>query len=215
MPNSLLSKPRVTNNMFGPKVIAEYDSKYSGKLFVKNDWGNKYVTTGYLTQSGGLINDLWSPVIKNLKFKNSNCLILGLATGTVAKLINKKFKGAKIVGVEIDPVMIDIGKKYFDLDKIPNLEILNQDAKRYTLNAKERFDLILVDLYLGDQPPSFLYSPVFLNKLAKLGKLVIINHLFYDEDKKSKAQALITSLSKYFQNIKLNHVLTNLMIICE
>jgi len=205
--------------MFGPKVIAEYDSKYSGKLFVKSDWGNKYVTTGYLTQSGGLINDLWNPILKKLsmnhELKTMNCLILGLATGTVAKIINKKFKNAEMVGVEIDPVMIDIGKKYFDLDKIKNLKILNLDAKRYTLNAKEQFDLILVDLYLGDQPPGFLYSPKFLKELKKLGKLVIINHLFYDEDKKKAAQELITSLNKHFQNIKLNHVLTNLMIICS
>lgn len=205
--------------MFGPKVIAEYDSKYSGKLFVKSDWGNRYVTTGYLTQSGGLIHDLWNPVLKkqsmNHELKTMNWLILGLATGTVVKLINKKFKDAKIVGVEIDPVMIEIGKKYFDLDKIPNLKILNLDAKDYLLKTKDRFDLILVDLYLGDQPPSFLYSPKFLKKLKKLGKLVIINHLFYDEDKKRKALVLITSLNKYFQNIKLNHVLTNLMIICS
>lgn len=205
--------------MWGPKIIAEFDSKYSGKLFVKSDWGNKYVTTGYLTQSGGLINDLWNPILKNLSKRYTlnakSWLVLGLATGMVAKLINKKFKNAKIVGVEIDPVMIDIGKKYFDLDKIPNLEILNQDAKRYTLNAKEQFDLILVDLYLGDQPPSFLYSPKFLKELKKLGKLVIINHLFYDEAKKSKAQALIKQLDKYFKKITLNHVITNLMIICE
>jgi len=185
--------------MFGPKVIAEYDSKYSGKLFVKSDWGNKYVTTGYLTQSGGLINDLWNPILKKLsmnhELKTMNCLILGLATGTVAKIINKKFKNAEMVGVEIDPVMIDIGKKYFDLDKIKNLKILNLDAKRYTLNAKEQFDLILVDLYLGDQPPGFLYSPKFLKELKKLGKLVIINHLFYDEDKKKAAQELITCVN--------------------
>lgn len=219
MPNSLPSKPRVINNMWGPKVIAEFDSKYSGKLFVKSDWGNRYVTTGYLTQSGGLIHDLWNPILKNLSKRYTlnakTWLILGLATGTVAKLINKKFKDARITGVEIDPVMIDIGKKYFDLDKIPNLEILNLDAKDYLPKTKDQFDFVLVDLYLGDQPPTFLYSPIFLNKLAKLGKLVIINHLFYDEDKKRKAQVLITSLNKYFQNIRLNHVLTNLMIICE
>ncbi len=205
--------------MFGPKVIEEFDSKYSGKLFVKSDWGNKYVTTGYLTQSGGLINDLWNPIIKNLSKRYTinakTWLVLGLATGTVAKLINKKFKGAKIVGVEIDPVMIDIGKRYFELDKIQNLKIVNQDAKRYVLNTEEKFDLILVDLYLGDQPPDFLYSPKYLKKLREIGKTVIINHLFYDEDKKAKAQELIKSLDKYFSNITLHHEITNLMIICE
>lgn len=198
--------------MWGPKVIDEFDSKYSGKIQVRQAWGYKYVATGNLTQSGGVVADIWRPFLKKVSPFEAKWLILGLGAGTAAKLIPQP---AQITGIEIDPVMIEIGKKYFDLDKIPNLKILNIDAKDYLPKTKDRFDFILVDLYLGDQPPSFLYSSKFLNKLAKLGKLVIINHLFYDEDKKRKAQALITSLNKYFQNIKLNHVLTNLMIICE
>lgn len=199
--------------MFGPKVIAEFKSKYSGKLFVKNDWGNKYVTTGYLTQSGGLIGDLWSPPISNLQFSISNCLILGFATGTAAKIVAKKFKGVKVTGVEIDPVMIKIGKKYFDLDKIPNLKILNIDANEYEFNKK--FDLTLIDLYLGDKPPEFIYTDKFLKKIKKVSKRAIFNHLFYDSKKKENAEKLIKKLGKYFKNIKLRRVLTNIMIICE
>ena len=111
--------------MFRPKVIEEFDSKYRGQIQVKQDWTHKYVTTGNLTQSGGLVRDVWQPVIKKFAKKNKSWLILGLATGAVAKLIPQP---ARIVGVEIDPVMIAIGKKYFDLDQIPNLKILNLDA---------------------------------------------------------------------------------------
>ena len=74
-------------------IIEEVKSKYSGKLTVKKvwDWGwHYYVTTGVLSQSGGIINDLWSPIISNIQCLMSNVLILGLATGTLAKLINKK-----------------------------------------------------------------------------------------------------------------------------
>lgn len=139
----------------------------------------------------------------------SNVLILGLATGTLAKLINKKFKNAKLTGMEIDPAMIAIGKKYFDLDKIPNLKIVNKDAKNFVGN----FDVIFVDLYLGDKPPEFLYTDVFLKKLAKSGKTVVINHLFYDKDKKARAEYLIGKMSRYFKDIGLQRVLTNVIII--
>ncbi len=197
-------------------IVEEFKSKYSKRLIVKKiwDWRWKYyVTTGVLTQSGGLIDDLWRPVISNVKCLMSNVLILGLATGTLAKILVKRYKGVKVTGVEIDPVMIEIGKKYFDLDKIPNLKILNIDAEKYS--PKERFDLVLVDLYLGDKPPSFLYSHKYLKKLRKMGKLVIVNHLFYDTKKKENAEKLIKKLGKYFRNIKLHRVLTNIMIICE
>jgi spermidine synthase len=191
-------------------IVEEFRSKYSGKLFVKKiwDWGWKYhVSTGLLTQSGGIINDLWKPVIKNLKLEIKNCLILGLATGTLAKML----KRANITGYEIDPVMIAVGKKYFGLDKISNLKIINQDAQDFRGN----FDVIFVDLYLGDKPPSFLYSHKYLKKLKERGKVVIINHLFYDQGKKNKAEKLIKKLERYFSQIELKRVLTNVIISCH
>lgn len=197
-------------------IVEEFESKYSKKLIVKKiwDWGwHYYVTTGVLTQSGGLINDLWKPVIRNWKLEIRSCLILGLATGTLANIIAKKYKSAKITGVEIDPVMIKIGKKYFGLDKIPNLKIVNINANKY--HSKEVFDLLLVDLYIGDKPPKFIYTHAFLKKIKKFSKRAIFNHLFYDEKKKLAAQVLIKRLDKYYQKITLRHVLTNVMIICE
>lgn len=195
-------------------IVEEFESKFSGKIEVKKiwEWGwQYYVTTDNLTQSGGLIGDLWKPVVSSIKYPVSSILILGLATGTLAKLINKKFKDAKIIGVEIDPVMINIGKKYFDLEKIPNLKIINKNARDFS----GVFDVIFVDLYLGDQPPSFLYSFKYLKKLRGSGKTVIINHLFYDDKKKKAAQELISRLNKYFKKITLTRVLTNVMIICQ
>lgn len=198
-------------------IVEEFKSKYSKRLIVKKiwDWGWKpYVTTGVLTQSGGLINDLWKPLISNFQYPISSCLILGLATGTLASIIAKKYKGVKITGVEIDPVMIEIGKKYFDLEKIPNLKIIIKDASSYLPNAGS-YDLILVDLYIGDQPPKFIYTDKFLRKIKKASKSAIFNHLFYDSKKKEKAEMLIKRLGKYYKNIKLQRVLTNMMIICE
>ncbi|MEK7091232.1 MAG: hypothetical protein AAB887_01850 [Patescibacteria group bacterium] len=199
-------------SIFRPRVISEFKSRYSGQILVKQDWTHKYVTTGNLTQSGGLVRDVWQPVIKKFGQKNKSWLILGLAAGTVARLIPQP---AKIVGVEIDPVMLEIGRQYFDLDKIPNLKILNLDARRYVLDAKETFDFVLVDLYLGDQVPNFVYSKNFLEKLGQLGQLVIINHLFYDDAKRQKAEELTKELKGIFRKIELVRVLTNLVIIAR
>lgn len=198
--------------MFGPQIIAEYDSKFSGKITVKKSFRDTYVTTGSLTQSGGLVKDVWQPLIKKYGRKHKSWLVLGLATGTVVKLLPSP---SRVVGVEIDPVMLDISRKYFGLDAIPNLEIVNQDALDYTLKTRDSFDFILVDLYLGDQVPDFVYSKKFLEKLGQLGQLVIVNHLFYDEAKRQKVKKLIEQLSKTFADTKLHRVLTNVLIICS
>ena len=145
-------------------IVEEVKSKYSGKLIVKKiwDWGwHYYVTTGVLSQSGGIINDLWKPVVSSIKYQVSSVLILGLATGTLAKLL----KGAQITGYEIDPAMITISKKYFGLDKIPNLKIVNKDAKDFVGS----YDVIFVDLYLGDKP-QVSYIQMLFKKTKEIGK---------------------------------------------
>ncbi len=199
-------------SIFKPRVISKFKSKYSGDIEVRQGFGYKYVATGNLTQSGGVVADIWRPILKKVSPFEAKWLILGLGAGTVAKLIPQP---AQITGVEIDPIMLAIGSKYFDLDKIPNLKIVNKDANSWLLTTNSRFDYILVDLYLGDTCPDFVYSQRFLKKLGQLGQLVIFNHLFYDDAKRRKAEELIKKLKAIFPNIRLHRVLTNLMIICE
>lgn len=197
---------------FRPKVISEFKSLYSGQIQVKQDGASRYVSVGNLTQSWGIVKEVWQPVIKRYGKKGKHWLILGLAAGTVARLIPQP---AQITGVEIDPVMLKIGRQYFDLDKIPNLKILNKDAHSWLLTTNSYFDYILVDLYLGDQCPAFVYSPKFLKRLKIVGKTIFINHLFYDDAKRHQAGELVRKLKAIFENIRLHRVLTNLMIICS
>ncbi len=204
---------------FGPQLLETADSKYSGQIKVIKSSGQIYLSTGHLTQSGGLVKDVWQPVLKHLttsyRLQATSCLILGLAGGTLAGMLAKKFPGIRITGVEIDPVMISLGKKYLNLDQIPNLKIVIADANSYILNHKSYFDSIFVDLYIGDQLPVFVYSLRFLNRLKKLSSCVIINHLFFDEIKRQKARELIQKLETLFPSVKLIRKLTNLLIICS
>ncbi len=200
------------SSIFKPKVISEFKSLYNGQIQVKQDGTNRYVSVGNLTQSGGVVADVWRPILKKFSPFEAKWLILGLGAGTVAKLIPQP---ARITGVEIDPVMLAIGRKYFGLDKIPNLKILNIDAKDYLLKTNDQFDFVLVDLYLGDQCRTFVYTPRFLKDIKQLGHVAIFNHLFYDDAKHRKAEELVKKLKAIFPDIRLHRVLTNLMIICE
>ncbi len=205
-------------HMFGPQVLETINSPINGNLEVRR-WGKDiYITTGGLTQSGGLIKELWEKTLKRFKIADSRFkkwLILGLATGTAAKIISDKYQPVKIVGVEIDSKMLDIGHRYFDLDAIPNLKIINQDANLYALNSKPCFDFVLVDLYLGDQLPKFVYTPRFIKAIKRISKMAIFNHLFYDAGKKERARELVKTLESHFYQVSLVRELTNLLIICS
>jgi spermidine synthase len=198
-----------------PKVLETANSKFSGTLKVLSGFGYKYITTGFLTQTGGIVRDVWEPVLKKYGRPRKSWLILGLAGGTIAKVVSDRFAPTKIVGVEIDPVMIELGKKYLDLEKIPHLKIEITDAQKYVALLDQKFDFILVDMYYGDQLPAFVYTPQFLKKLRLLGSCVIFNHLFYDAPKKSLTHSLIEELKTLFTHIKLFHQLSNLLIVCE
>lgn len=98
--------------------------------------------------------------------KFNSILILGVAGGSVIKtLIHEiKFKG-KITGVEIDETIIPIANKYFHLDEIKNLEILIDDAFEYVLKTKEKYDLIIIDVFQDTTMPNFLFEDFFIKRI--------------------------------------------------
>src|SRR3989344_1007167 len=119
--------------MLGTKILEERKSKYNGQLRVVRTLGmGTYIQANGLTQSGGIVESIWRKTLKAISHKPlviSNCVILGLGGGTAAKLIRKYWPGAKITGVEIDPIMVELGKKYLDLSDEIEIEI--GDARKF------------------------------------------------------------------------------------
>lgn len=181
---------------FGPEITKTFNSKFNTKVQLVNFSGQLRLDMGGLTQSGQVIEKIWSKAFKKLLPKKSSSeldfsvLILGFGAGSVAKVINKKWPKAIITGVEIDPVVIKIAKQYFDADKISSLKIINQDATEFVKNTKSKFDLILVDCYQGFKIPSVFENEKFLKSLSNISKTVLINRLFWDEHKQKTIKFL-------------------------
>jgi len=199
-------------------ILEEIDSKVNGKIKVVRSLGfGTYIQVDNLTQSGGIINAIWKGVlrkIKSQKLKVKNCLILGLGGGTVAKLIHKNWPEAEITGVDLDPVMVEMGKKYLELDKIP-IDIRIQDA--YKFEYKIKYDLIIVDLYLGREFPAKFESDHFIEctrpGLVHSG-LVIFNRLYFG-DQRPKAVRFGNKLKKFFNKVDFVYPQANLMFLCQ
>ncbi|KKR44389.1 MAG: hypothetical protein UT76_C0005G0015 [Candidatus Woesebacteria bacterium GW2011_GWB1_40_12] len=105
--------------MLGTKVIEEKKSEFNGNLKVMSTLGmGTYIQSDGLTQSGGIVETIWKQTLRRINHQPStinHCLILGLGGGTVAKLVRKKWPEAKITGVDIDPIMVELGEKYLGL----------------------------------------------------------------------------------------------------
>ncbi|MBU1200834.1 hypothetical protein KJ953_04910 [Patescibacteria group bacterium] len=190
---------------FAPEVIKTFKSKFNTKIQLVNFSGQLRLDMGNLTQSGQVIEKIWAKALKKHTSEVcfSSVLILGFGAGSVAKVISKKWPKAKMTGVEIDPVVIKIAKEYFGIGKIPNLKIINQDAEKFVMdsrlrgNDREVYDLILVDCYQGYRIPTVFEDIKFLKTLKKIGHVVLINRLFWDNHKQ-KTLEFLKKLNKFF-----------------
>ena len=120
-------------------------------------------------------------------------LVLGVAGGSVIKTLSEEigFKGS-ITGVEIDPVVIDIANSYFELDKISNLKLINDDAFEFVLKTKEKYDLIIIDIFKDTEMPNFLFEDFFINRvnfLLQVNGFILFNTMILN--KKDKGRNLI------------------------
>ncbi len=165
-----------------PKTVKTFSSPFNEKIEVVTFSGSLRLDINDLTQSGTVIEKIWSKAFKDLlpsDFQPQNILVLGLAGGSVLKPINKNWPQVKVTAVEIDPLIIKIAKKHFKVKPSPKLNIVNQDAIDYVNNLDKDFDLCLVDCYLGDQFPSALETIDFYKKLKNNCSHVLINRIFW------------------------------------
>lgn len=202
------------------KIVVEVDSPINGKITVIQSIGfGTYIQVGNLTQSGGILRDVWRKTLKKVKKQKpeiKNCLVLGLGGGTVVKLIGKFWSGADIVGVDIDPLMIELGKKYLDLK---GTKIHIDDAFEFVekqIKMKNKYDLVLVDTYVGDNFPKKLESKEFIDTVMKVVNkdgVIVFNRLYYDE-KRREAMRFVKLLEESFTNVDIVYPEANIMFVC-
>ena len=203
------------------KILKTINSPINGKIeVIKSLTFGTYISVGGLTQSGGIVYEIWKNTLRKIKRKKTNvdkCLVLGLGGGSVSKLIKKYWPNSYTTGVEIDKVMVKLGKEYLALKDV---EINVNDAYKFcvkSLKSKKQYDLIVVDLYIGDKFPEKFESTTFLiiiNKLLSQKGIVVFNRLYYDR-KRKKAMRFADRLQKVFKNVEYYYPGANLMLICK
>lgn len=120
--------------------------------------------------------------------KFNSILVLGVAAGSVIKtLVDEiKFQG-KIIGVELDKEIIEIANNYFKINEIKNLEIINDDAFEFVLKTKEKYDLIIIDIFQDTTMPNFLFEDFFINRinhLLNINGFILFNTMVINEKDK-------------------------------
>ena len=176
-------------NLFGasPRVLYTASSRYSGKINVWEKSGSLVLEVGGYPQSVSLNTpDLpqryWYKAVEEVSSRlnePARALLVGVGGGTILHLLSRKFPRLQLVGVEIDEEILKIARQFFELDKIPNLEIVVGEGGEYISSYHaDPFDLVFVDAYLGGNFPLHFEEEQFLTQLRRildLGGLAVIN----------------------------------------
>ncbi len=161
VPLGLLFLPQVTIKPAEEGVIIEEaESAYNYIRVLEDENGTRHLelNEGQATHSiyhperlltGGpwdyyLVAPYFAPGVEPADLQR--VLMIGLGAGTVPKQMTQIYGPIEIVGVEIDPRIVDIGRQYFDMTE-PNLEVVAQDGRYFLMTDDRQYDLIGTDAY--------------------------------------------------------------------
>lgn len=131
--------------------------------------------------------------------KMDHVLVLGVAGGSVIKtLVDEISYKGKITGVEIDPDMIKIANEYFNLNQIKQLEVVIDDAFEFVLKTKDKYNLIIIDVFEDIKMPNFLFESFFSGHVCSLLQnkgFVLFNTMILDEAHNVRNQKYISEIN--------------------
>jgi len=139
----------------------------------------------------------------NYQIKNGNALLLGLGGGCVANELQKK--NFNVDAVELDERVGKAASQFFNLHK--NTKVFIDDARRYIRNCNKKYDLIVFDVFKGEENPAHIITKESLLEVKKLlnpmGMLAINSYGFRSGVKSSGTGAIINTLHNggFYTNI--------------
>lgn len=210
---------------FKDVIIEEIQNTAGSTYAVKLVEGKLILDFNHQNVSFGSIHRAFQRVFRTLKITRKNIssvLILGLGAGSIPAILRKDLHiHAAITGVENDPLILQLARKYFDFDTLPDLTILEQDAAAFLAENQKTFDLIIVDLGKQGTEADFSETENFMTALKKAlnpSGMIIYNRQMRSKKEKHHLKVLqnrFTGIFGEIRVIKIRENLDNCMICYE
>jgi spermidine synthase len=170
-----------------PGLLAEKESQYQFVQVVqKGSVRDLYLNEGIAVHSEWrphtvLTGDEWDmflTVPPLLGRTVRTVAILGNAGGTTARAYGHFYPSARIDGVELDPEVTAVARRWMGLGRIRRLHVITADARPFLQRMHDRFDLILIDAYRQPYVPFYLATQQFFRLVRsrlRPGGIVALN----------------------------------------
>jgi predicted membrane-bound spermidine synthase len=91
-------------------------------------------------------------------------LFLGVAGGTAIKQLATVYPDLRVTGVDLDPAVLDVARRYFGLGDEKRVTLVAEDARWFLANSPDRYDMIAIDLYVTGHIPFFTTTEEFFRQ---------------------------------------------------
>lgn len=224
IPLSLIASLLLALWRIGLKKLQTYSSPF-GKIEVFQKYnGEKMIAInsypqGVSIEKESIRQSYWykiaEQILKHCQNKKApEVLMLGLGAGTIPNLIAQKNPKIRLTILEIDKFIIKACQKYFDLNALPNYQIIRTDVFEFFSKPQafdRKFDAIIVDVFTGKPPYVSLKSnqPHFVEKLffyLKEDGLIIFNRPAHNIQAKADGEILRDYLAKFFRTTEIYYI---------
>ena len=128
--------------------------------------------------------DLMSLALLHRETPVRKVLVLGVGGGTVIHQLLALVPGVSVTGVEIDPVHIQVARRFFALDD-SRVNLIEADARTYLRTCRTRYDAIIDDIFVhasGNDDPVRPFPPttewqLTLSRRLRSDGTLVQNHL--------------------------------------
>lgn len=177
----------------GPKIYASrhgrirlVGNRRTGTLIYQQSGGNQSAVDRHGISLDSYIHALYAMALQT---KARKVLIVGCAGGALATMLHRA--GLRVTVVDIDPVAIAIARRHFHLPQ--GVRAVVGDGVAYMRSTRARFDLVVVDAFVGESIPAAFKTDMFARAArrctARAGALFVNVCLAGYKDRSADAMA--------------------------
>jgi spermidine synthase len=154
-------------------LLLEQDSFYN-HIRVAETSDTRFMDFENLRQSAMLLADPWELRLRYTRFlavplalqpEPKRVLVVGLGGGSFPKRLYHDFPGLTVDVADIDPAVVAIAKRYFQVPEDARLRLHVKDGRRFVRETAERYDLVYLDAYNSDTIPFHLTTREFYQEI--------------------------------------------------
>ncbi|MDZ4169698.1 MAG: fused MFS/spermidine synthase [Coriobacteriia bacterium] len=158
----------------GEEVIYRKDTAYH-RLVVTEDNAERHLRFDRSHQSAMYLDDPYETSFHYPQYLHlalaakpdaKRVLIVGLGGGSLVKRMWRDYPQMRIDVAEIDPIVVDVAYRYFELPRDERITVTAEDGRRFLAATDTRYDIIVMDAYYADALPSHLATEEFFREVA-------------------------------------------------